>query len=97
MKNVMALCWAASQGDLTEIRRLVANDVDLNGCDYDGRTPLHLAASEGQDHVVRFLLAKSVVLDPKDRWGMTPLDNAKKECHYSTIKLLEDHVLSKEC
>ena len=40
----MALCWAASQGDLNEIKRMVANGVNLEESDYDGRTCIHLAA-----------------------------------------------------
>ena len=54
MKDVMALCWAASQGDLEEIKRLVANGVNLNDADYDGRTCMHLVASEGHINIVDF-------------------------------------------
>ena len=38
MKDVMALCWAAYQGDLDEVQRLVASGVNLDEADYDGRT-----------------------------------------------------------
>ena len=58
MKDAMGLCWAAYQGDLNEIRRLVAAGVELDETDYDGRTCLHLAAAEGKIDVVKFLLAK---------------------------------------
>ena len=60
MKDVMALCWAASQGDIDEIQRMVANGVDLNEADYDGRTCIHLACSEGYENVVLYLLGKNV-------------------------------------
>jgi glutaminase len=96
MKNVMALCWAASQGDLTEIRRLVANEVDLNESDYDGRTCIHLAASEGHNDVIRFLMAKRVNLSPKDRWGGTPVDDAKRHGHQSTVVLLNSYLKKKK-
>lgn len=36
--------------------RLYAKGVDMNGCDYDGRTALHLTADEGHNRIVRFLL-----------------------------------------
>jgi hypothetical protein len=56
IEGVVALTWAASQGDLTGVRALVASGVDPGTADYDGRTALHLAAAEGQQDVVRYLL-----------------------------------------
>ena len=89
--GVMALCWAAFQGDLHEIQRLVASGVDLNEGDYDGRTGIHLAASEGQEDVVKFFIAKGVNINPKDRWGGTPLADAKRGNHAKVVALLEKH------
>ena len=89
MKDVMALCWAASQGDLNEIKRLVANGVNLEDADYDGRTCIHLAASEGQLEIIEFLIGKKINLNPKDRWGGTPLDDAKRHNHKEVQKLLQ--------
>ena len=54
----MALCWAASQGDIDELHRLVANGVDLDEADYDGRTCIHLAASEGHENIVKYFNCK---------------------------------------
>lgn len=88
LSGVMSLLWAASQGDLTEIRRLIAIGVNINEADYDGRTALHLAASEGQTHIVKYLLAKKVDLNPIDRWGNTPLADAEHQNHAEIIELL---------
>ncbi|MBT6120727.1 ankyrin repeat domain-containing protein [bacterium] len=88
MKDVMGLCWAASQGDLEEIQRMVASGVDLNESDYDGRTCIHLAASEGHVHVVKYLMGKKVNLVPKDRWGGTPLDDATRYNSQEICELL---------
>lgn len=91
MKDVMALCWAAYQGDLDEIQRLVANGVDLDEADYDGRTCIHLASSEGHQEVVAFLLGKNVNANPSDRWGGTPLDDAKRHNHKNICSMLEKY------
>lgn len=45
-------------------------------CDYDGRTPLHLAASEGAFATTEWLLQQGVRLDALDRFGRTPLMDA---------------------
>ena len=85
----MALCWAASQGDINEMCRLVANGYDLNAADYDGRTAIHLAASNGQTQMVKYLFEKQVNMNPRDRWEGTPLKDAKREGHsllYEWIK-----------
>lgn len=89
--GVMALDWAAFQGDLHEIQRLIASGVDLNEGDYDGRTAIHLAASEGQEEVVKYLIAKGVNINPRDRWGGTPLADAKRGNHAKVAVLLEKH------
>ena len=89
MKDVMALCWAAYQGDLNEIKRMVADGYNLDEADYDGRTCIHLAASEGRTEIIKFLIGKKVNLSPKDRWGGTPLDDAKRHGHIEVQVLLE--------
>jgi ankyrin repeat protein len=75
--------------------RLVARGIDLDGADYDHRTPLHLAAAENQANVVRFFIGEaqqsggSFSLSPKDRWAGTPLDDAYLQGHEEIIALLE--------
>ena len=88
MRDAMGLCWAAYQGDLNEIRRLVAAGVELNEMDYDGRTCLHLAAAENKMAVVKFLVSKNVNLTPKDRWNNTPIDEAKRSGHTDMVNFL---------
>jgi len=85
---VVALTWAASQGDLNEVRALIATGVKPDTADYDGRTPLHLAAAEGQLEVVRYLLAAGAVPGPIDRWGGTPLSDAEASGHAEIAALL---------
>jgi len=83
------LYWAASEGDLDGIRRLVVSGVDVDEPDYDGRTALHLAASEGQSHVVAYLLTQGVTATPVDRWGNTPADDARRGTHTAVVELLD--------
>ncbi len=75
------LIRAASQGDVTEISRLVALGLDLGVADYDGRTALHLAACEGMGEVVDYLLSRGVDVEPVDRWGQRPADDALRHGH----------------
>ncbi len=89
LKDSVRLCWAASQGDVEEIERLVANGIDLDAADYDGRTAAHLAASEGHANVIQYLIDHGAQLIPKDRWGGTPLIDAHRHKHKKIIKLLE--------
>src|SRR5499427_7414881 len=88
---VVALTWAASQGDLDEVRALVASGVEPATADYDGRTPLHLAAAEGQLEVVRYLLAAGADPQPVDRWDGTPLSDAEGNGHGVIAALLREH------
>jgi glutaminase len=88
IEAVVALTWAASQGDLDEVRALIAAGVGPGTADYDGRTPLHLAAAEGQLEVVRYLLAAGADPKPVDRWGGTPLSDAEAGGHAEVAELI---------
>jgi len=89
---VVALTWAASQGDLNEVRALIATGVEPGTADYDGRTPLHLAAAEGQLEVVRYLLEAGAYPQPTDRWRGTPLSDAEANTHADVAELLRQAV-----
>jgi glutaminase len=89
LNDMIRLCWAASQGDLDEVRALIASGVDPNIGDYDGRTALHLAASEGHREVVAYLLNQGADPSPVDRWGGTPAADAKRGGHKDIADSLE--------
>lgn len=89
-EGIVGLCFAASRGDLNEIRRLAACNIPLDAADYDGRTALHLAAAEGHRDAVEFLLSRGVDPMPVDRWGGTPLDDANRSGHRQLAQLLAD-------
>jgi glutaminase len=88
---VVGLTWASSQGDLNEVRALIAGGVEPGTADYDGRTPLHLAAAEGQLEVVRYLLTAGAEPRATDRWGGTPLSDAEANGHGEVAVLLRQH------
>ncbi|WP_432773313.1 glutaminase A [Francisella salimarina] len=85
----LELIWAASNGDLSEIKRAVALGVDISKGDYDKRTALHLAAAEGHEDVVKYLIRKGANPTIKDRWGKTPLDDARANSYSHIVRLLE--------
>jgi glutaminase len=88
IEGVVALTWAASQGDRDEVRALIASGIEPGSADYDGRTALHLAAAEGQLEIVRYLLAAGTDPRPVDRWGGTPLSDAEGNGHTEAAELI---------
>lgn len=84
-----SLIWAACQGDIDEIKRLVAHGVNVNQGDYDKRTAMHLAATEGHIEVVEYLLRKGAKVNVTDRFGSTPLADAKINKHKDIVKIME--------
>jgi len=91
LSGAFAFCWAAAQGDVAEMRRLVARGVSPKVADYDGRTALHLAASEDQLEALRYLLQLGVEVNPLDRWDNTPLDDAVRANHSSVVSILKEY------
>lgn len=88
---VMELIFAASAGDIIEVKKIVATGISVNDSDYDGRTALHLAASENQIEVTEFLLKIGANIHATDRWGGTPASDAEKAGHQNIVKLISKH------
>ena len=61
------LIWAASMGDITEVRKNITLGADVNKGDYDHRTALRLAAAEGQEDIVKYLINRGADVNKKDR------------------------------
>jgi len=80
--------FAASEGDMQELSRLLAVGVDINSVDYDKRSALHLAAAEGQVQVVGFLLSNHADSSLRDRWGDLPIDAARRINATGVLSLL---------
>jgi glutaminase len=86
----VAALYAAAEGDLTELQRLVRGGVSPNSTDYDKRSLLHLAASAGHIAIVRYLLRfEELDIHVVDRWGGTPLSDAEKYHHTKIARLIE--------
>jgi len=85
--------YAASEGDVDELIKLVAKGVDVTLCDYDRRSALHLAASNGHAGAVKYLLGQAggkgtSITSAKDRWGNTPAQDAERGGHADCQALL---------
>ena len=82
-------------GDLKRCQRIVRlwnlMVSDPACCDYDKRTPLHLAASEGAYGVTEWLLEQGVNVNALDRFKRTPLEDAIRGEHNLVASLLAKH------
>ena len=88
-ERVAAMCTAAHEGNLAELKALLAGgDVSINAADYDQRTPFHLAASEGHMHVVEWLIEIGADPSVADRYGGTPMADAIRHKRDEVIDLL---------
>ena len=74
---IQALISASANGDVDKIRKL-AEKVDVNKGDYDGRTPLHLACAEGSMEAIAVLLELGANSSAKDRWGNSSMYEANQ-------------------
>ncbi|CEG49486.1 FOG: Ankyrin repeat [Plasmopara halstedii] len=85
-----AMCWAAAEGNLETVRRLrEEHGADVNACDYDKRTPLHIAVSDGQIEIVNYLLRCGANAEALDRWGRSSIDCAIETKNVAILRLLE--------
>lgn len=90
--EMSSVLFAATNGDIKEIRRFYLSGMNMNRKDYDGRTVLHIAASEGHLNVVCFLVnVCKVDKTIKDRWNNTALDNALQFGHQDVVDFLSSN------
>ena len=64
MKGIGSSLHAATMyGSIACARRLIVNRADVNFCNKDGYSPMHLAASEGDVDIIRLLLSARADVD----------------------------------
>jgi ankyrin repeat protein len=84
-----ALLRAASAGNADTVRTLLASpNVDVNGIDEHGNTPLIQAARFGHDEVVTALLIAKADVKTKNDEGKTALMLAAEGGHDETVRAL---------
>lgn len=72
------LCQAAAEGNLNQVKEMINLGADVNWCNHDKRSGLHLAASEGQSDMVLYLLQHGANPHRRDKYGNLPLDDARR-------------------
>ena len=84
-----ALRDAARRGDLSMLRRLLAEQLDVDARDANGRTALMLAVVRGHQEAVTTLLAAGADPNAADASGTTPLQAALAGAHTAIAAALE--------
>ncbi len=86
--STLAFREAALQGQIETVRRAIAQGVDVDAADEDGRTALQLAAFDGHTQVVQALLDEQPTIDHVDASGRTALMYAASGANRQTVELL---------
>lgn len=80
---------AAADGDLEQVRKLIAQGADANATEGERTwTPLLAAATKGHAEIVKFLLESGAKVNAADSYGYTPLYYAIWSDDKETIKAL---------
>jgi len=79
---------AAAEGDVEQVKKLLATGAAINAKDSDGNTPLNLAVKAGHRAIVMLLIDKGADVNAPGRWSARPLHEAAWEGHVELVKLL---------
>ncbi|KAF6260215.1 protein kinase [Scenedesmus sp. NREL 46B-D3] len=93
---ITELLFFSSVGDVSRCKKICKTwciqPQEASCCDYDKRTPLHLAAAEGCYSVAAWLLEEiKAAPNPVDRFKRTPLEDAVRGDHGEVVSLLLHH------
>lgn len=85
-----ALFYAVQRGDEVAVKKLIMSGAQVNICNKEGQTPLHIACYYGHSNVVELLLFASAQPDvmTKGKQGKSPLMYAARNGHAEVAKLL---------
>src|SRR6266404_8755309 len=86
------LHFAAADGDMETVTRLLNEGHQPNVFDELGKTPLHYAAERGRLNVMRLLLASGADVNAHDERviGNTVLRDVDSNCSFEVAKILVD-------
>jgi len=79
---------AVAAEDVDEVKRCIAQGVDVNTRDERGGTPLHVASRNGQVNMARFLTAEGADVNLRDPRGTTALWMAARRGHREVVEFL---------
>ena len=79
---------AAAEGDVSGVKALLQKGLDINTCDFDERTTLHLSSSQGNVKVVELLIKEGADVHAVDRYGNNALHEAVTENHFAVAEML---------
>ncbi|GFU55486.1 l-asparaginase [Trichonephila clavipes] len=82
------LCSIVSEGNLEKLEIMRQFGAYMSACDYDYRTPLHIACADGNITIVEYLLKHGASIHMRDREHRTPLMNAVLNDHHEVIQLI---------
>jgi len=90
-QDASELVTAARGGDTVKVRALLADGVDVNGTDTDGRTALMEAAARNDRALVELLLDAGADAGQRDLEGVSALTIAKADGSPTIVALLREH------
>lgn len=84
------LHYAAEDGHLPEVVKLVSEGANIEAQSIYGFTPLHKASLNDRTEIVRFLIKSGARLNSRNIKGNTPLHCAAENGHCAVVELLID-------
>ena len=89
-----ALHIAAKQGNVEQVKRLLAQRVDVNSVSSLGYTPLHISAGWDLRRVTGLLVTNGAKINVQNASGWTPLHLAAGRGHIKMVKFLGDQIMN---